>query len=205
MKNNLVINVIKTFVSAILGIILLNIFNIFDHLSFVPNDIKYKVGMTTYFPIIDLLLSAILSKIDEKLYTKIECVFYNKRNEADPLENPIINFNEDIAKISVKISVVGHSSRLRKISIKLIMPDWITVQTVSNVVSVADDTHSCVLKLSKIIPETKKSERGTAIVDLFFIRDSKDLAYTLTGEFEGNSWLEKINCNFISNYVEIKP
>lgn len=205
MKNSLIINAIKTLVSAILGIILLNLFNVFDHLSFVPSDIKYKVGMTTYFPIIDLVLLAILSKIDEKFYTKIECIFYNRRNGANPLENPIINFNEDIAKISVKISAAGHSSRLRKISIKLIMPDWITIQTDSNVVSVADDTHSCILKLDKMIPESKKSERGTATVDLLFIRDSKDLSYTLAGEFEGSSWLEKTNCNFISNYVEIKP
>lgn len=205
MKNGFVFNALKTLVSAILGIIILNAFNIFDYLSFVPEEIKYEVGMATYFSVIESVLSTIINKINDK-FTYVEFIFYNKRNEANYLENPIINFSEDVAKISVKISVAGHSSHLRKSLIILKVPEWITIQANSEIVRVADDTHSSVIELSRIVPESGKSEKGTVHVDLHFIRDSKEQkSYTLKGQFKCSGLRKIIKSNFVSNSVEIKP
>ncbi|MBK5244273.1 MAG: hypothetical protein JJE18_04480 [Eubacteriaceae bacterium] len=205
MKNSLIINVIQTVLSAIFGILILNQFNIFDYLNFVPSEIKYEVGMTVYFAIIDSILTYILEDIKRKYSYRIECTFYCKKNEPNLSENPIVNFQEDVTEIAIKVSVEGDSSQLREMSIVFNFPDWLTVQSSSEVIEISESTHSCVLRLNKFIPDSKKKESGSVYSNLVFIKDTQDIAaYSFEGQLNGNSKADNMISSFLSNRVEIK-
>ena len=61
------IPVISPFIGAILGLLLIDNFNIFDYLLFVPAEKKFDIGITVYFAIIEVITNRFLNFVTDKI------------------------------------------------------------------------------------------------------------------------------------------
>lgn len=202
MKRNFFLKLIKPISAAIIGLFVLSFYNIYDNIEFVPSTFKFEAGMTTYFAVIDLVIEYFIAFIENKFSIIVEGTFYQKPNEPNISENPILNFKSDVTEIHLKINVEGNAKRLRNASIEYKLPPWITVQTNSKQMEINKDSHGFSFKPTKIIPLTQKTEKATTNILLLFICDEeKTSTYSLSGEIKG---LRKYLCKFTTNFVEIK-
>ena len=67
--------------SAIIGLWLLNCFNIFEKIPNIPPDYVYEIGITVYFAVVSSLLEIgyylIVSKLKPVLFSELELIFVN--------------------------------------------------------------------------------------------------------------------------------
>lgn len=92
------ISIISPIVSAILGLLLINIFNFCDYLTFVPKDKKFDVGITVYFGVIEVLLNYFLNFVIDKIMqmkSSLEVIMGPSNSTPDLQLYPIISFKDN--------------------------------------------------------------------------------------------------------------
>mgnify|MGYP007059928350 CR=1 FL=1 len=142
--------------SAIIGLWLLNCFNIFEKIPNIPPDYVYEIGITVYFAVVSSLLEIgyylIVSKLKPVLFSELELIFVNINADPDIEYNPQIRFNsEGTAEIDISISVKGKRKHFKNSIIEIKSPGFADIQQnkKSHGVSVNSDTYS--INLEEII------------------------------------------------------
>lgn len=117
------LQVIVSFIGSLFALWLAHGINIFDYLTFVPQDKSYDVCITVYFTIVEAALNisyTILIEWLEKQKVEIEAIMFTANEEPNRNTCPIIRFNDmGIAEVNMKVSLKGKRSQLKNKTIIL--------------------------------------------------------------------------------------
>lgn len=127
-----IFKLITPFLSAFLGIIAANKFNLFEIFSCIPEESVYDICIGVYFSVADLLISFLLELIKymlEKNCSKVEVLVSTPNATANLSTCPIIDFNSDgISEMQVIIHLVGKKKHFKDVKITLCDTGFITLQ-----------------------------------------------------------------------------
>lgn len=120
---------IKIIICTIFSVYLISKFNIFDLMIFVPESLKYEVGLIIYNSIAQFGLECIEKQIDKRK-AKIKFIFYVSGQDKDINTNPRIRCKESLgtANINCIVEVCGNSKLLKKCNLYLELPFWLSSQ-----------------------------------------------------------------------------
>lgn len=147
--------ILEPILSAIIGLRLLNCFNIFEKIPNIPSDYIYEIGITVYFAVVSSLLEIgyywIVNKVVPFFFSELKLIFVNVNADPDIGYNPQIRFNsEGTAEIDVSISVKGKRKHFKNLIIEINSPVFAIQQNKkSHGVSVNGNTYS--INLEEII------------------------------------------------------
>lgn len=127
------VKILFPLISAIIGLLLANYFNIFDYFTFVPNEHKYDVCITVYFAIVDILLTEAQEFAQKRVipyvFSSVNIVFHPKAVEPDIKIVPTIQFNSlNIAEINMTVSITGKRSHFKNTKLVIPAPAFVDIQ-----------------------------------------------------------------------------
>lgn len=131
MTKSLIGAFVKGVVFPILVIWILGRYNIFNDISFVPDDKKFDVGLAAYLGLVECVYVCVYTKMKGFIETnkaEVKCIFWCAGTMPNISSTPYITFVEDTAHINVKVQVSGKVKRLVNNKISLSFPDWLDVQ-----------------------------------------------------------------------------
>lgn len=153
--------ILKAILIPILVVWCLNKFNLFEYITFVPEEYQYEIGLTVYLALVESLFGFGENFIDSQK-AKVVCVFFESEADKDEKNIPSIICDETIgvATINCFIELTGNLGRLRKCKLKLEVPSWLTAQvgTSDTVLSYAGNLLTW--EFDKILPETGISNQS---------------------------------------------
>lgn len=150
MEISLIFTIIKGILLPLFAIFLVNKWNLFESITFVPEDYSFEAGLAAYFCILECLYTKLLCKV--KAYeAKIECLFYSSEQNENIENNPSISFVNEVAYINGKIKVSGKAKRLCENNVLITIPNWVDIQIdgCENLIKI--ENNICKIKIDKII------------------------------------------------------
>ena len=147
--------ILKAILIPIVVVWCLNKFNLFEYITFVPEEYQYEIGLTVYLALIEAVLGFIENFIDSKR-AKVKCVFFKSEMDKDEKNVPSIICDETIgvAVISYNIMLTGNLGRLRKCKLKLEVPSWLVAQAYTSDTVLSYEGNLLTWEFDKILPET---------------------------------------------------
>ena len=136
-------------------------FNLFEYITFVPEEYQYEIGLTVYLAIIETLYGVGESFIDSKK-AKVVCVFFKSETDKDRKNIPSIICDETIgvATIDCYIELTGNLERLRKCKLQMQLPSWLTAQISTSDTVLSYTGNLLIWEFDKMLPETGISNQN---------------------------------------------
>ena len=153
--------ILKAILVPIVAIFFLNKFNLFEHITFVPEEYQYEIGLTAYLALIEALYGFGENFINSKK-ASVVCVFFKSETDKDEKNIPSIICDEavGVANINCNIELTGNLGRVRKCKLQMELPSWLTAQ-VSNSDTVLSYTGNLLIwEFDKLLPETGISNQS---------------------------------------------
>ena len=151
MNSSLCVTLIKSLLVPIAGIYIASKFNLFDYISFVPENQSFKVAITAYFAILECIYAKLSKVIGKYCKSDVECIFYCDKQSKSITNIPQLTFVEDVAYIHCSISIKGGASRLAKNSLVISFPNWVEIQNVNNTVGEVNNKNQLTINFTKLI------------------------------------------------------
>lgn len=118
--------------SAVIGILCANQFNIFTLFTFVSQESAYEYCITAYFAIADIILEEFIKLVEKLLAScvgKVEAIIYPVSSNADIKSNAVLDFNsEGLAEIRVLVKITGNRRYFRNTELQIKSPAFIDIQ-----------------------------------------------------------------------------
>ncbi|MFU0831679.1 MAG: hypothetical protein ACFWUC_01905 [Oscillospiraceae bacterium] len=204
---NVVLKLLKPFITVILGIILTNSFNISNYFAFIPSSIKYETALTIYTGFFNILFEWLIQKFEESLLVKVECIFYTNKDTISINSIPLVKLNkDDFGKIFCKIMIKGNPKRLLHKQLSIYFPDWVDVQ--SN--GVADvENGRIIIRFYKMLTNAKKDANVEREICISMLRSAcpDNCLETIEARLENRYGLEALNklfCKYSGNSFQLK-
>ena len=147
--------VVKSIIIPLIAVFLLNKYNLFEYIKFVPEDYRYEMGLTAYLTLLEMV-SGIIQNILEAQKASVICTFYISENDKDIKNIPLIICDESVgvATISYYLELTGNLKKLRKCEFELALPSWVQAQLNNSdaVLNHVDD--KLIWKFDRILPQT---------------------------------------------------
>lgn len=110
------LQVIVSLIGSLFALWVAHGINIFDYMTFVPQDKSYDVCITVYFTIVEAILNIsyimLMEWFDQKK-VEIEAIMFTANEEPNRNTCPIIRFDAmGIAEVNMKVSLKGKRSQL---------------------------------------------------------------------------------------------
>lgn len=150
--------IIKIFLKAILIPIVtvwgLSKFNVFEYITFIPEDYRYEIGLTVYLALIEALYEFGEKFVDSKK-AKVVCIFFKSETDKDGKNIPTIICDATIgvAVINCYIELTGNLGRLRKCKLQMELPSWLTAQISASDAVLSYTGNLLTWEFSKMLPE----------------------------------------------------
>lgn len=147
---------LKSLIIPIIVVISLSYFNLFQYITFVPEDYCYEVGLTVYFAIAEALYSLAENCIKQN-QAIVKCIFYSSDVDKDMNNNPTIVCNSGmlgVATINCHIELKGNLKKLRKCKINLNLPEWLSSQVSKSDIVLNYSQNQLNWKFQNLLPET---------------------------------------------------
>lgn len=161
-ESSLVFTVIKGILMPIVAIFLVNGWNFFDSISFIPSDKVYEVGLTAYLCILECICFKVINLVKSNK-SNIECVFFNSGADNSIDNTPEISFVNDVAYINFRLKLSGKAKKLRKNVLMISFPDWLDIQSVNNSSMSVIDNKKCKFILDKMISNSDTNVENVCI------------------------------------------
>lgn len=168
---------IKGLLIPICGIFLVNKFNLFSYMSFIPQDYVYETGLATYFLVLEFLFTKIPEKFEEKFKTDIQCTFYSDEATKSLKNTPAIAFPPvDVVSFYCELCIKGSKRRLNNLLVVISFPQWVEAQASTGSLSMSIGTDNrCTIDLSKLLnPDYNNKNELTVRTKISLIRNSVD-------------------------------
>lgn len=127
-----ILNFLIPVLSAVLGLLAANSFNLFSMLPFVPEESAFEICITVYFAITDLLISELISFAKRrigKIRSQVEVLVSMPQAEAALNTHPTILFNrEGTSEMWVYVHMTGKKKHFKDIKISICDVGFITLQ-----------------------------------------------------------------------------
>ena len=114
----------------LIAVFLLNKFNFFNYITFVPDDYKFDVGLTLYLAVLEAI-AEILEQVYSNSLAEIECIFYQRPEDINIKNTPVFLCSDQtagVANVSCRVQLKGNIKRLRNCRLSLDLPNWLTSQ-----------------------------------------------------------------------------
>lgn len=117
------LQVFVSFVGSLTALWLAHGINIFDYMTFIPQDKSYDACITVYFTLVEAFVNTVYTMFTDwidKQKTEIGAIIFTANEEPNKNTSPIIRFNDmGIAEINMKVSVKGKRSSIKNNTIVL--------------------------------------------------------------------------------------
>lgn len=199
--------IFKVIIAPSISIYLLNEFNLFSYITFIPEDKMFEVGLTAYLAVFETLFS-FLEKIIRNQQAYISCVFYKDKTEENINNTPTIICNAStshVANICCHIELSGNLNRLRKSQLSLKLPDWLSSQVLATDNVLKYNENTLYWNFDKLLPNEKNNKHtADCVIAIPFIQcaDQERLQITLAPKQEKN-WCKKFLVNFKTNSFKV--
>lgn len=197
---------IKAILIPIISMAALNKFNLFDFISLVPEDRRFDMGLTAYLAIFEALF-LFLEKCIEGRRAGISCVFYAKKAEKNENNTPKIicgSSTSNVAYIYCDIQTSGNAKLLRKVSVSLKLPDWVSSQIPQNETVARYKDNTLIFAFDKLIPESNSREYiATHTVQIPLIETSNAGCSSVVLKPQLNCKLKKICISLNTNSFQL--
>lgn len=150
MEASLFFIIVKCLLTPIIAVFLVYKWNLFESITFIPNDYVFEVGLAAYLGFLEWLYARLLCVIKEN-EAKIECLFYCSGQQENIESNPAIQFRNEVAYINGKINVSGKVKKLCKNNVLITMPNWVDIQIDGCDDLIVIENNICKIKIDKII------------------------------------------------------
>lgn len=174
----LLLFLLKAVAVPLTAVFILGKFNLFDFITFIPEDHRFDVGLTIYMAILESVILIVEDYI-QKSEASISCIFYLKDDDKNPRYRPVVSLkseNNDVAYIKCHIKISGNLKKLRKTKILLDLPKWVSTQVNQNdnILSVQKTTLQW--NFSNVLPAQKSnlSEYMECDLKIPFIKQSNN-------------------------------
>ena len=124
---------LKAILTPLLAVFFLNKFNLFEYVTFVPDEYTFDVGLMLYLALIEALYEIIKQRLSKSM-SEIECVFYERKDSIDIRNTPMFVCDSQtcVTTISCRIRLRGNVNSLRKCKLVLSLPEWLSSQLADN-------------------------------------------------------------------------
>ena len=108
-------------IGIIIALCLTKFINLFDYVTFIPQDKKFDVCLTVYFAVIGSLVNVLWEHAEnwiEKKRTSIEVVFHLPTEIENMSSVPKVTFNEsDVAEVCMHVRIKGNTANILEYSL----------------------------------------------------------------------------------------
>ncbi|MCR1072513.1 hypothetical protein [Clostridium botulinum] len=120
-------------ISSLLALWVVNLFNIVKYFSFVPSEHRFDVCLALYLTIIQGLFTLVDECLKDKLFkisSKVQVIFYERKQNKDININPVICFNKEtgVGEVKCSIKACGNAALLSNTELIIRFPNWVQVQ-----------------------------------------------------------------------------
>lgn len=180
-RNRKAIIVIKTVLSVLISALLAKIINIASLVTIIPKAETFSISFTIYLTLIELVYSDYLEPLITSKISEI------KINITDLKENTIKDkvlfvFKDlDISYVYGYINIKAMPKRLKQMKIKIVFPNWITVQNSKkddgDIIEIDPENKCiCYLNINKLINvETTSMQDKTFNFKLNLIKNKQEI------------------------------
>lgn len=174
MSSSLFIIFLKSIITPIIGIYIASKFNIFEYVSFIPEDQTFSFGIAAYIALLECIYVKLNQFIVKHLKAEIECLFYVDKHVANIVNMPITSFIQDVAYINCKVTIKGVTKKLKKNSLVISMPKWVEIQSANNLTGYTNnEKNQFILSFDRIISGMGKVvDEATVDIKIGIIRNS---------------------------------
>lgn len=187
--------IITPIISAVLGIFAANRLNIFDFLSFVPDEYAYEICITAYFAIADILIKTmqdnVFKWIKNKFLSEIEVIIFQQGTNLCVDTDSILKFNaDDLTQANILVKIKGRKKHFNGIDLIVKKPSFAEIQSTYNRPEVMVDRENYRIKLMELFGNSDTLD-GSQTFKIAMIKDpvDGDISITLSPE------LSKKRCN----------
>ena len=179
MDSSLKVIILKAIALPLFAIFLVGKFNIFDSITFVPNEYSFEIGLTSYIAILDFIYFKLSKYIDLNHKASIECLFYSDKLSKKITNIPSVSFIEDVSYINCCITVKGGAKKLAKNALIISFPNWVDLQQTNGSAGIINDKNQFVIELGSIICiDDKIVEVSTVDIKIGLIRNQSPNNYS---------------------------
>lgn len=124
---------LKAILTPLLAVFFLNKFNLFEYVTFVPDEYTFDVGLMLYLALIEAIYEIIKQRLSKSM-SEIECIFYEKKDSIDIRNTPVFACDPQmgVAIIHCRVRLRGNVNNLRKCRLILSLPEWLSSQLPDN-------------------------------------------------------------------------
>lgn len=150
-----IIQLVFSFIGAIVALFIAHKFNIFEHMDFIPVDKAYDACITVYFAIAESLIKILgehISGFIKAKQTEVQLIFYSDKNNISLGSNPKVRFNDlDVATINVRVFISGKVKSINGKKIMIYAMSQMDYQVGNNGSALSlDSTGNIVIDLKKM-------------------------------------------------------
>lgn len=164
----------KAICVPLISMVAVNKWNVIAHLDFllhIQKDKQFDLCLTVYLAVAEGICTCIEKLIQSKS-AKISCVFYTRASEKNEKNIPRIVCSTEtahVAKIFCDIEVTGNLKAIRKESLELTLPEWVSSQIPQNETVLKYNNQTLIWSFKKLIPENTKSSSAKHTIEIPFI------------------------------------
>lgn len=129
-----ILKLVTPIFSAIIGLLVANKFNVFEFMTFVPEDYKYEVCITTYFVIADVIVGIVGNGISNLLKTRfiseLEVVLSHQATTIDSRTDITLAFNNDgLTEANILLRIKGKKKHFENVELLIKKPAFAEIQS----------------------------------------------------------------------------
>ena len=158
---------LKAILVPLLAVISLNKFNFFSYVTFVPDDYKFDVGLTVYLTLIEAFYEIVKRHIAKSM-SEIECVFYERKDSINIKNTPVFvcDSQSGVTTILCRIRLQGNVDNLRKCSLVLNLPTWLSSQVSADHISLEYSDNKLMWKFDRFLSDSTSLDDKYAEMDI---------------------------------------
>lgn len=197
----------KMILVPLISVILLNAANIFDFVTFIPENYRFECGLIVYLAVCEAGWDFLKRKLSSRC-ANIDCIFYVHKEEKSIDNTPTIicgPSSTNVASLKCEIRLEGCANTLRNTHLRLLLPEWLSTQVSSSNLVLKYSDNILIWEFDKIIQDSEKKEVLIMhTVDIPFIQnaDNVEIVQTLFPEIEAK-WTDKFIVSFKTNKFNI--
>ena len=168
--------VAKPLVVALIGVYFANKFNIFDFITFIPEEKSFDICITVYFAILEILSEFFAKSAYAKFTSEISVVLSLNNTEVSIDSTPIIKFNQSgLAEATITVSIVGRKKHFSDFQLVVANSSFATMQANIHDREVSiDNTGNYIIDLEKMFGNTNSRIYVSSSFRITFAREFSD-------------------------------
>lgn len=179
-----VFRLLLSFGGFIVALLVAHGFNIFDYMTFVPEDKKYDVCIAVYFAVMETGITFLYDGIVEQIAQKktyIEAVFHLPTEFSNSKSVPIIKFNDmGIAEVKLNLMVKGCCSNLINNGVMIRVPQQVDAQFSKKGVGIKQDNQGNLLIMLDEVCRNREVFESEEDYKITFMRRDYDNKATIS-------------------------